>query len=269
MPIATKPFDSVANKVTTIIPCFNDSASLRRSVQSVQSQPCASRIVIVDDGSDPAHAAEIGRIAAEFDATAIRLDERRGPAAARNAGLDICRTPYVAFLDADDVWLPGKLAAQLSEMEARALSFSYMRYANVCRGRAKVMPAPQSLSRAELLRNTAIGCSTVMVARAFIGERRFVEAECEDLAFWAILLDGAQRAYRIGTEPMVLRHLGGRSRHRGRAALHYWRTLRGPLRLPPGEATRNFVSYAGRAMWKHWVPTGRTDARLAALGPVS
>lgn len=211
-------------------------------------------MIIVDDGSDAADAAAIVEIGQENQAKVIRLPKQSGPAAARNAGIDACTGEFIAFLDADDVWLPGKLALQRSEMERRGLLFSYMRYANVQRGRARPLPAPVRLTQAELLRNTAIGCSTVMLRRSFLGHRRFAAAPSEDFAFWVTLLGGGGAASLIGQEVKVLRYGGGRSRNKFVAAWRHWRTLRGTLKTPLLPACIYFTSYAVRAVQKQWFP---------------
>ncbi|OWU84451.1 hypothetical protein ATO6_12185 [Oceanicola sp. 22II-s10i] len=187
----------------------------------------------------------------------MRIPDRQGPAAARNAGIENSDTKYVAFLDSDDVWLPGKLAIQVSEMERKELDFTYLPYANVSRDRVSRMPVRDAIRRKELLGNTVIGCSTVMLRRDFIGDRRFADAPCEDLAFWAELLGGDGQAHLATDEVMVLRHAGGRSRNKFKAAFRYWRTLRRSMRLSLAETTRHFIPYAVHAMLKHWGPPNR------------
>ncbi len=245
---------------TAIIPCFDDPDGLRRAARSVrlQQEPC--ELIVVDDGSRAACAAEIARIGQICNARVIRLPRRSGPAAARNAGLDAGTGTFVAFLDSDDVWQPGKLALQRAEMLRRGLVFSYMRYANVQGDRLRPMPAPDSLTRQGLMRDTAIGCSTVMLRRDFLNGRRFADAPSEDFAFWAKLLEDGETAHLVGEEVMVLRHSGGRSRNRLGAAWRHWRTLRGTLKTPLWPATGHFAAYAARAARKHWGPAGTPEA---------
>ncbi|MEM7443189.1 MAG: glycosyltransferase family 2 protein [Pseudomonadota bacterium] len=245
---------------TTIIPCFDDPDGLRRATRSVRFQDEDCELIIVDDGSAASNSAAISEIGRICQATVIRLPRQSGPAAARNAGIEASSGRYVAFLDADDVWLPGKLALQRSEMDRRGLVFSYMRYTNVDGGRMRPMPAPDQLSRRALMRNTAIGCSTVMLCREFLDDRRFTDAPCEDFAFWVELLNGEERAYLIGEEIAVLRFRGGRSRNKLVAAWRQWRTLRGPQNTPLLPALGQFAGYAGRAMHKHWRPGGSMPA---------
>ena len=254
---------------TTIIPCFDDPDGLRSAVRSVRDQDEDCELIVVDDGSAASEAAIISEIGRNCQATVIRLPRQSGPGAARNAGIEASSGRYLAFLDADDVWLPGKLALQRSEMDRRGLVFSYMRYANVNRGRVRPMPAPEHLSQRALLRNTAVGCSTVMLRRDFLGGRRFPNAPCEDFALWVELLGDGEQACLIGQEIAVLRYAGGRSRNKFVAAWRHWRTVRDTLNTPFLPAFVQFASYATRAAHKHWRPGGDqpVDKRIGGFEP--
>lgn len=103
-------------RVSVIIPCFNAERTVRRAVQSVRRQRMADvEIIVVDDGS--ADASLAAARACGDDVTVIALAANRGVSAARNAGIAAARGEFVAFLDADDEWLSGKLERQLAEME--------------------------------------------------------------------------------------------------------------------------------------------------------
>lgn len=98
--------------VSVIIPVFNRKNYLTRAVESVLQQTSTDlECIVVDDGSDdgsdqlPCLRDERVRV--------IRLGERCGVSRARNEGVKISRSPWIAFLDSDDEWLPGKLKKQL------------------------------------------------------------------------------------------------------------------------------------------------------------
>jgi len=98
--------------VSVIIPAHNCAPYLADAVASVLSQgPKIGEVIIVDDGSIDA----TRRIAEGFPSP-VRVIARPngGPAAARNSALREARGEYIAFLDGDDVWLPGKIDAQLA-----------------------------------------------------------------------------------------------------------------------------------------------------------
>lgn len=103
--------------VTVVIPTKDRPASLARTLASVQAQRnVAVQVVVVDDGSSPPHWLEVQ--AAASSALVLRNPVSRGVSAARNSGLAQARTPWVAFVDDDDLWAPDKLARQLAAAEA-------------------------------------------------------------------------------------------------------------------------------------------------------
>ena len=117
-------------RVGVIVPVRAPAPYLAEALGSVLGQePAPDAVVVVDDGSDPpleledAHAARV---------RLVRLGSTAGPAAAREAGLAELDTELVALADADDVWEPGKLAAQLAALDAYPA-------AAVCFGRATVV----------------------------------------------------------------------------------------------------------------------------------
>jgi glycosyltransferase involved in cell wall biosynthesis len=120
--------------VSVVVPTFNSAATLPRAVASVARQTLRDwELIVVDDGSTDATRTVL-------EVWAQRLGERlrrvrtanRGPGAARNTGIDLARGRYVAFLDADDEFLPEKLARQVKLFEAEpALGLVFCDYAFV------------------------------------------------------------------------------------------------------------------------------------------
>lgn len=104
--------------VSVVVPCFNAERYIAVTLSAIQAQlPAGSEIIVIDDGSTDSSAA---RVRAEF--TDVRLITRpnAGVAAARNAGIAAATRDWIAFCDADDVWLPGKLAAQVQALDGEA-----------------------------------------------------------------------------------------------------------------------------------------------------
>ncbi|MFN0217622.1 MAG: glycosyltransferase family 2 protein [Hyphomicrobium sp.] len=103
--------------ISVIIPVYDRQARAERALKSVLDQaPCgehAVEVILVDDGSTPPIEVrdESGRV------KVVRLASNSGPAAARHAGILASSGELLAFLDSDDLWLPGKLAAQLRRFE--------------------------------------------------------------------------------------------------------------------------------------------------------
>jgi len=106
----------LGSRLTVVIPAHNDLATLPEAVASVrrQSQPVAACVVVSDSSDDGTGA----WLAGQPDLTWRQVD-LRSPAGARNAGLSLVTTPYVAFLDADDVWHPDRVALASRQVAAR------------------------------------------------------------------------------------------------------------------------------------------------------
>lgn len=100
-----------AELVSVVIPARDAAATLPRAVRSVLDQDYAPvEVIVVDDGSRDDTAAT----AAALGARLVRLMPSQGVGAARNAGIAAARGAVVAFQDADDEWLPGKLRRQMA-----------------------------------------------------------------------------------------------------------------------------------------------------------
>ncbi len=103
--------------VSCIVPVYNGEAYLGAALDSILTQTWRPlEIIVVDDGSTDGSAA-----VAEAYGAAVRVIKQAnaGCAVARNAGLAAATGEFVAFLDADDVWLPEKLDRQMARFEAR------------------------------------------------------------------------------------------------------------------------------------------------------
>ncbi|MGH7934332.1 MAG: glycosyltransferase family 2 protein [Candidatus Binataceae bacterium] len=112
-------------RVSTIIPAYNSEASVAAAIDSALAQDFdGNEVIVTNDGSTDATAP----ILAGYGAKIRVVDQpNRGPSAARNAGARVAQGDFFAFLDADDTWLPGKLARMVPALEANSdavLAFS-------------------------------------------------------------------------------------------------------------------------------------------------
>ena len=108
--------------VSVIIPAYNAEAFLARAIRSVEAQTYRDfEILVVDDGSTDGTA----DVARGFVGVRYVCGSHKGEAGARNLGLEEATAERVAFVDADDEWLPEKLSRQIAFMERLESSFSY------------------------------------------------------------------------------------------------------------------------------------------------
>jgi glycosyltransferase involved in cell wall biosynthesis len=103
--------------ISVVIPTFNRGWALREAVDSVLSQEYPEyELIVVSDGSTD----DTAEILADYgDRIAVIRQENRGVSAARNRGVREAAGSLIAFLDSDDLWLPGKLETQAAFFQAR------------------------------------------------------------------------------------------------------------------------------------------------------
>src|SRR5690348_8062708 len=103
--------------VSVITPAYNAAATLRRACESVRVQSyVAWEHIIVDDGSTDATPDILRELSTDLRVRTKRI-ANRGPGAALNLGLDMAQGEFIAFLDADDEYLPDHLSAHARAME--------------------------------------------------------------------------------------------------------------------------------------------------------
>lgn len=116
-----KPLDFAhpeeAGEVSCIVPVFNGERYIAETIESILEQTHRPlEVLVVDDGSTDATQDVLQRYG---DRIRVLVQENQGPSEARNHGLEESRGEFVAFLDADDIWIPAKLEVQLALMRRR------------------------------------------------------------------------------------------------------------------------------------------------------
>lgn len=107
---------SAPAKISVVIPCYNAAPYIAATLRSVLAQQgVALEVIVVDDGSTDGSPELISR---GFPQVVLLRQPNSGVAAARNLGIQQASQAWVAFVDADDIWLPGKLQAQWALLQA-------------------------------------------------------------------------------------------------------------------------------------------------------
>ncbi len=239
--------------VSVVTPVWNAAATLAETVASVQAQSLADwEMLIVDDGSTDGSRALAEALAARDPR--LRLlggGARRGPAAARNEAIRAARGRRIAFLDADDLWYPGKLARQIAFMDEHGHAFVFSAYRRIdATGRPLgVVAAPARVTRAQALRGNPIGCLTAVYDADILGRVEMPDvARRQDYALWLKLL---ARVPAHGL-PEVLADYRLRpdslSADKRVAARATWEVLRRVEGLGRARAGWYFLHYAARAL---------------------
>lgn len=232
--------------ISIITAAFNASSTLQEAINSVLAQTFRDwEMLIVDDGSTDTTA----RIAFNASQADRRIkcvtQNNKGVASARNLALDTCSHPLVAFLDADDLWLPEKLEKQIEFMRLTHTGFSFTAYRKF--SGAKLGPkieVPPFVLYSDLLKTRPIMCSSVIINRELV-DVRMPDAAHEDLAAWLRILRKPYTARGLNEDLLRLRKgMSSRSSNKGRAALNVWRVYRGEEHLNIPAAAWYFTRYA-------------------------
>ena len=234
--------------VSIITPVFNAEEFLPEALRSVQSQTlCDWEHILVDDGSTDGSFELIEEAAAaDSRVRLLRTRERCGPAKARNQGLECARGKYVAFLDADDLWLPEKLEKCVTWMKSNGCSLAYHDYRHISRDGKRagaLIAGPDQLDLQSLHTRRGVGsCLTVVIDLEQLPDFRFpadYDDLNEDFVAWLRLLRKGHIGCRL-PEDLGRYRLSETSRNGNRiaSAVACWRIYRNESKLPLGLALR-------------------------------
>lgn len=219
---------------SVIIPVRDCLAYLRVAIESVRYQHGVDlEVIVIDDGSSDGAWAWLAQQAREdVRLRPIRL-EGVGPARARNAGIAAARGDFIAFLDADDQWWPGKLARQLNHHRASPQTvFSFTDYLHVdpeggVHGGCFAFWKPRFAKGASLayqrladpeyaiLECNAVGTSTVVASRkALQNANGFAECKsAEDWDLWLRLAALGDVAFSLATTATYMMRPGSETKN--------------------------------------------------------
>ncbi len=243
--------------VSVIMPCYNMASYVSDSIKSVIAQTYPHwELLIVDDASSDETVNIIKSYAQADSRIKLALKKQNsGISDTRNQCIQMAQGQFLAFLDADDIWHPEKLEKQLSFMLAKNIGFTYSTYDWIDEdGKImnKFINTIGNLDYKTYLRNTIIGCSTVMVNKAITGDV-FVPKfrTSEDTATWLDILRKGLMAYAIDESLVSYRiRRKSASSNKIRASIDLWKVYRQHEKLPFFKAIYYFSCYAFNAVKK-------------------
>jgi len=216
-----------------IMPVYNARNTLAESVDSIfrQSHPDWELILIDDRSKDGS--AEVIRDLASRDSRvrSLFLDSNVGAARARNAGIEIAKGRYIAFLDADDLWHEEKLSRQIAVMRDTKAGMSFTDYEWIGptgNSLGIVVQASDNPTWGELTWGNNIGLSTTIIDQSMVGSPVMHDIRLNhDYALWLELLRRGFRAVRLPEVLVRYRVLpGSLSRNKLESAWYNWVILR-------------------------------------------
>lgn len=192
--------------VSIIVPVYCAEKYIQETIDCVRSQTYENwELLLVDDCGKDDSVRRIEEYCRQTKDARIRLlhqPSNMGAAMARNRGVAEAAGRYIAYLDADDIWMPQKLERELAFMEKNNAAFAFTGYEFAdeqgC-GTGKVVRVPQTLSYKQALKNTTIFTTTVMFDTKKIAKEllEMPQIKSEDTALWWKVLKNGYVAYGL------------------------------------------------------------------------
>lgn len=243
--------------VSIIMPCYNAERYIAQSIESVLAQTYQNwELLITDDCSTDKSVEIISKYSKNDDRISVMVpDEHQGIARTRNMSISRARGRFVAFLDNDDLWKPEKLEKQIKFMLEKEIGFSYTSYELVDQDgitKNKIIQTQGVVDYKKYLRNTIIGCGTVMIDRDIVGHFGMpINDTSDDMAAWLSILRRGFKAYPLDEVLLQYRVTGkSASSNKFKASRDVWRVYRDIEKLSLTKSVFSFVCYAFNALKK-------------------
>ncbi len=245
------------NLVSIITPSYNSARFIEQCVNSVFSQTYQNwEMIIVDDLSKD-NSREIITSLAYKDKRIkkIFLVNNVGAAEARNVAIQQAKGKYIAFLDSDDLWDSYKLEKQIIFMKEKNIAFSYTTYQFISEDGSdllNIIKAPKRMTYHSYLRNTIIGCLTVIIDREKMGDFKMPDIRSShDMALWLLLMKRGFFAYGLDENLAKYRVVSSsNTANKMKAAKDVWNVYRKVEGLNIIYSIICFISYAFHAIKK-------------------
>ena len=185
------------------MPSYNSALFIKDSINSVLCQTYTNwELIIVDDFSvDDSRLIISDFMKKDKRIKAVLLESNIGSAETRNIALDMAKGKYIAFLDSDDLWIEDKIEEQIKFMKYKGIAFSYTSYQPISEDMTKkfsVVKAPDIMTYNSYLKNTIIGCLTVIIDKSKTGNFKMPNIRTShDMALWLIIMKRGFSAYGL------------------------------------------------------------------------
>lgn len=244
--------------ISIIVPVYNVENYIAETIACVEEQTYSNwELLLVEDCSQDHSLEVIQRCLKEKGDARIRVlrqSANLGAARARNLGLREARGRYIAYLDADDLWVPEKLERELIFMSKKDAAFVFSGYEfadEQGRGTGKVVRVPETLNYRQALSNTTIFTSTVLFDTEKIGREQLEMpmVKSEDTALWFRVLRSGYTAYGLDANLVKYRRAGkSLSSNKLEALRRIWNLYRREEGLSTLSSAYHFCLWALRAV---------------------
>ena len=185
-------------QIDIILPNFNSQEFIAETIKSIIKQSYSNwKLIIIDDNSNKKTKEILKKFIKNKKIKIYWFKKNQGAGFCRNYGIKKTKSPYIAFIDSDDIWKKDKLKNQFHFMKKNNYSFSYTYY-ETFGDKKKIITPPLSFNYSSFIRNTSIATSTMMVKRKDINNIKFTNTKiCEDYFFKCKLLQKVNYAFGI------------------------------------------------------------------------
>ena len=243
--------------ISIVVPVYNAENYIRETMEMVRKQSYRDwELLLVDDASSDGSVQVMEKYLEECKDGRIHIikkEKNEGAAAARNEGIRLAKGRYLAFLDADDIWLSDKLSLQLEFMEKNQSSFVFTAYEfgdEKAVGTGKIVHVPSKLTYEEALSRTVIFTTTVLLDTEKIGKELIymprVPSE-DSVTWWQILRKGYVAEGLDRVTAIYRRPEKSLSSNKFKAMKRIWFLYRKVEKLPLIKSSFLFVGWAYRA----------------------
>lgn len=248
--------EKMDNLVSIIVPVYNASDYIEETIKMVCCQTFGKwELLLIDDCSNDDSRAKISEYCKRDGRLRLIVKEKNeGAALARNTGIDHAKGRYIAFLDADDIWMPEKLEKELEFMERKKAAFAFTAYEfgdeNAC-GTGKIVRVPEQLTYKEALSRTIIFTTTVMFDLKRIDKNmiKMPNVASEDTAAWWRILRNGYTACGLDDVLAIYRRPGkSLSSNKFVAVRRIWNLYRKEEKLSLLRSACYFTGWAFRAV---------------------
>lgn len=244
--------------VSIIVPVYNAEKYIEQTIRHVAAQTYTDwELLLVVDGSGDRSVQVIQDYRETEGEERLRLivsEENMGAAKARNKGLQEAKGRYIAYLDADDLWMPEKLELELQFMREKQAAFVFSGYEFADQhgvGTGKVVHVPERMSYTDALKNTTIFTSTVLFDTQLIPREllEMPDIKSEDTALWWKVLRSGYTAYGLDRNLVLYRRpVESLSSNKVEAIRRIWNLYRRAEGLSIPRSAYYFCFWAVRAV---------------------
>jgi len=247
--------------ISIVVPVYKAEKYIEKTLYAVFAQTYVNwELVLVIDGemdrSEQVIREVLQREGKQDQALIILRERNEGPASARNKGVMAANGRYIAYLDADDFWMPEKLEKELQFLKEKEAGFVFTGYEfgdEEAAPTGKIVRVPEQLTYKQALKNTTIFTTTVMFDTTVIPKEmiQMPEVKSEDTALWWKILRQGYIAYGLDENLAIYRRPSkSLSANKLEAVRRIWNLYRNVEKLSLVYSAYNFCFWAVRAVYR-------------------